>query len=97
MPHVTLRYERIKLYEEVWAEAVSCSSCRPLHLELRGARDAAKPPGRRVSVLGDLPGLQATWRPTSCTCNRVTGALTGACVAVLWFAEICRHRLRATA
>ena len=23
MPHVTLRYERVKLYEEVWAEAVT--------------------------------------------------------------------------
>src|SRR5438067_1296618 len=41
-----------------------------------------KPPGRRVSVLGDLQELHATWRPTSWICNRVTGALTGACVAV---------------
>ena len=23
MPHITLRYERVKLYEEVWAEAVT--------------------------------------------------------------------------
>src|SRR5205823_12529554 len=64
---------------------LGCSRCRPLHLELRGARDAAKPPGRRVSVLGDLLELQATWRPTSWICNRVTRALPGACAAVLLY------------
>src|SRR5581483_5647661 len=42
---------------------------------------AAEPHRRRVSTLGDLLGLQATWRPTSWICNRVTGAVTGACVA----------------
>jgi len=67
----------------VSAACLCCSRCRPLHLELRGARDAAKPPGRRVSVAWDLLAVQATWRPTSWICNRVTGALTGACVAAL--------------
>jgi hypothetical protein len=30
-----------------------------------GRAGVAKPPGRRVSVLGDVMLLQATWRPTS--------------------------------
>ena len=37
--------------------------------------------GGAFSVLGDVLRLQATWRPTSWICNRVTGVFAGACVA----------------
>ena len=38
----------------VLAACFCCSRFRPLRQKIRGERDAAKPPGRRVSVLGGL-------------------------------------------
>jgi hypothetical protein len=40
MPYVTFRYERAKLYEEVWAEAVTTVAKRSESLTLRSEKSA---------------------------------------------------------